>query len=209
MSQKIIIPILSIFYFVGILGFHSSFFEIFSILTPIILLMSFVALYQSSNKSAGLKATILLIYFIGLIVEIIGVYTGFPFGDYLYLEGLGPQILNTPWMIGLNWVVLSWAAAQVIAWYFRKRNKAMIWFMSVVIMIFIDFLIEPVAPELRLWIFPRSGAGLMNFFGWVLTSGLMQFLLVSKVNPVKNDTALSIVVLQIVFFASFQIWPIN
>ena len=82
-------------------------------------------------------------------------------------------------------------------------------FSFLIIPFFIDFLIEPVAPELRLWIFPRSGAGLMNFFGWVLTSGLMQFLLVSKVNPVKNDTALSIVVLQIVFFASFQIWPIN
>jgi putative membrane protein len=208
MKEKIIIAVLAIWHLVGIIGFHSDFFYLFSILTPLNMMLSFWVLYVTSKKSEKLKAILLLTYFIGLAVEVIGINTGIPFGTYVYLEGLGPKIMDTPWVMGLNWVVVSWAAVQSAS-YFSTQSKFYKWAISIVIMLIIDLVMEPVAPDLRMWIFAGSGPGLMNYLGWALTSAVIQILLVREVDNHKNHTALAIILLQIIFFSSFQVWPLN
>jgi|TARA_B110000444_G_scaffold258450_1_gene299438 putative membrane protein len=208
MKEKIIIAVLAIWHLVGIIGFHSDFFYLFSILTPLNMMLSFWVLYVTSKKSEKLKAILLLTYFIGLAVEVIGINTGIPFGTYVYLEGLGPKIMDTPWVMGLNWVVVSWAAVQSAS-YFSTQSKLYKWAISIVIMLIIDLVMEPVAPDLRMWIFAGSGPGLMNYLGWALTSAVIQILLVREVDNHKNHTALAIILLQIIFFSSFQVWPLN
>tara|TARA_B110000459_G_scaffold200652_1_gene249586 strand:- start:3546 stop:4172 length:627 start_codon:yes stop_codon:yes gene_type:complete len=208
MKEKIIIAVLAIWHLVGIIGFHSDFFYLFSILTPLNMMLSFWVLYVTSKKSEKLKAILLLTYFIGLAVEVIGINTGIPFGTYVYLEGLGPKIMDTPWVMGLNWVVVSWAAVQCAS-YFSTQSKLYKWAISIVIMLIIDLVMEPVAPDLRMWIFAGSGPGLMNYLGWALTSAVIQILLVREVDNHKNHTALAIILLQIIFFSSFQVWPLN
>jgi putative membrane protein len=172
------------------------------------MMLSFWVLYVTSKKSEKLKAILLLTYFIGLAVEVIGINTGIPFGTYVYLEGLGPKIMDTPWVMGLNWVVVSWAAVQSAS-YFSTQSKLYKWAISIVIMLIIDLVMEPVAPDLRMWIFAGSGPGLMNYLGWALTSAVIQILLVREVDNHKNHTALAIIFLQIIFFSSFQVWPLN
>ena len=208
MKEKIIIAVLAIWHLVGIIGFHSDFLYLFSILTPLNMMLSFWVLYVTSKKSEKLKAILLLTYFIGLAVEVIGINTGIPFGTYVYLEGLGPKIMDTPWVMGLNWVVVSWAAVQCAS-YFSTQSKLYKWAISIVIMLIIDLVMEPVAPDLRMWIFAGSGPGLMNYLGWALTSAVIQILLVREVDNHKNHTALAIILLQIIFFSSFQVWPLN
>ena len=208
MKEKIIIAVLAIWHLVGFIGFHSDFFYLFSILTPLNMMLSFWVLYVTSKKSEKLKAILLLTYFIGLAVEVIGINTGIPFGTYVYLEGLGPKIMDTPWVMGLNWVVVSWAAVQSAS-YFSTQSKLYKWAISIVIMLIIDLVMEPVAPDLRMWIFAGSGPGLMNYLGWALTSAVIQILLVREVDNHKNHTALAIILLQIIFFSSFQVWPLN
>ena len=208
MKEKIIIAVLAIWHLVGIIGFHSDFFYLFSILTPLNMMLSFWVLYVTSKKSEKLKAILLLTYFIGLAVEVIGINTGIPFGTYVYLEGLGPKIMDTPWVMGLNWVVVSWAAVQSAS-YLSTQSKFYKWAISIVIMLIIDLVMEPVAPDLRMWIFAGSGPGLMNYLGWGLTSAAIQILLVREVDNHKNHTALAIILLQIIFFSSFQVWPLN
>ena len=152
MKQKIIIGVLSIWYLVGIIGFHSDFFYVFSVLTPLNMMLSFWALYVTSKKSDRLKLVLLLIYFVGLSVEVIGINTGIPFGTYVYLDGLGSKIMGTPLVIGLNWVLLSWAAVQSAS-YFSIQNKLFKWAIAILIMLIIDMVMEPVAPDLRMWVF--------------------------------------------------------
>lgn len=208
MKQKIIIAVLSIWHLVGIIGFHSDFFYIFSILTPLNMMLSFGVLFVTSKKSDRLKTILLLIFVIGLSIEVIGINTGIPFGSYVYLEGLGSKIMGTPWVMGLNWVVVSWAAIQSAS-YFSTQSKLFKWAIAIVIMLIIDLVMEPVAPDLRMWIFDGSGPGLMNYIGWALVSALVQVLLVREVDDHRNHTALAIIGLQIIFFSSFQFWPLN
>lgn len=208
MKQKIIIGVLSIWYLVGIIGFHSDFFHVFSILTPLSMMLSFWALYATSKKSDRLKLILLLIYFVGLSVEVIGINTGIPFGTYVYLEGLGSKIMGTPWIIGLNWVLLSWAAVQSAS-YFSIQNKLFKWAIAILIMLIIDLVMEPVAPDLRMWVFEGSGPGFMNYLGWALVSALVHGFMVREVDDHRNHTALAIIGLQIIFFSSFQFWPLN
>ena len=186
-----------------------SFFEPFSILSPITLILSFLALYITSAKTEILNFRLFLTFIIGLTVEIIGVKTGLPFGTYLYLEGLGSNILGVPWVMGLNWLVLSWSAGQICAFYLRDFSKILRCSAAVSLLLSVDLLLEPVAVDLRFWIFSGSGPGILNYMGWALTSALIQWILVDKIPSAKNNTASAIIIFQIIFFASFQFWPLN
>ena len=209
MKNKITISVLGIIYAVGILGFHSKYFGLFSILSPITLILSFLALYITSAKTETLKFRLFLTFIIGLLIEIIGVKTGLPFGTYLYLEGLGSKILGVPWVMGLNWLVLSWSAGQICAFYLQDFSRLLRCSAAVMLLLSVDLLIEPVAVDLRFWIFSVSGPGILNYFGWVLTSAMIQWILVDKIPSAKNNTATAIIIFQIIFFASFQFWPLN
>ncbi len=44
----------------------------------------------------------------GLLVEIVGVHTGVPFGRYAYTGALGPRLWGVPLVIPLAWTWLAW-----------------------------------------------------------------------------------------------------
>jgi putative membrane protein len=50
---------------------------------------------------------------LGFAVEVIGVGTGLPFGDYDYTGHLGPQLFGVPVVIACAWTMLAWPAAVV------------------------------------------------------------------------------------------------
>ncbi|HET8970310.1 MAG TPA: carotenoid biosynthesis protein, partial [Candidatus Nanopelagicales bacterium] len=43
---------------------------------------------------------------IGLAVEVLGVHTGLPFGEYAYTGRLGPAVLGVPVVIALAWAMM-------------------------------------------------------------------------------------------------------
>jgi carotene biosynthesis associated membrane protein len=49
----------------------------------------------------------------GLLVEVVGVRTGFPFGSYEYGDSLGPRLLGVPLVIPLAWAMLAYPALLV------------------------------------------------------------------------------------------------
>jgi putative membrane protein len=46
----------------------------------------------------------------GLLVEIVGVHTGVPFGRYRYSGALGPRLFAVPLVIPLAWTWMAWPA---------------------------------------------------------------------------------------------------
>ena len=53
----------------------------------------------------------------GLAIEVIGVSTGLPFGEYHYLDSLGAQLLGVPVVVALAWTMMAYPAyviSQVI-----------------------------------------------------------------------------------------------
>ena len=169
------------------------------------MLISFWLLFQFSGATTTLRFRLLLVYAIGLGVEFLGVHTGYPFGVYTYLEGLGPLVWDVPWMIGVNWAILALATAQWVKSYLPEFNRWQRVLLAAVLMVLIDLLIEPVAPQLRFWIF-AGGHGWLNSLGWLATSLVMQFLLSEEVEG-ENRMALPILLSQAIFFAGFHLWP--
>ncbi|MGB4560488.1 MAG: carotenoid biosynthesis protein, partial [Schleiferiaceae bacterium] len=158
---------------VGFISWHTSWASWVSLLTPIHLLISFWLLVWFAGGGQTLKFRLLLVYLLGLGVEILGVHTGYPFGTYVYLEGLGPAIWDTPWMIGVNWAMLSLAGGQWVYSYVSELPRWQRHLIAATLLVLLDFLFEPVAPSLRLWLFAGT-AGWMNYLGWFVTAWGMQ-----------------------------------
>ena len=81
-----------IFYFVGVVGMLNAQLQpLFFGLIPFALLLSFFALLIFHQAVFDKKTIfiLLIIYFLGYFVEVIGVNSGIIFGNYIYGGGLG------------------------------------------------------------------------------------------------------------------------
>ncbi|HMP29370.1 MAG TPA: carotenoid biosynthesis protein, partial [Saprospiraceae bacterium] len=104
--------------------------------------------YPQTNKNSILIFFIVS-YFVGFIVEIIGVQSGLLFGTYYYGEVLGWKILDTPIVIGINWFLVTYAVNQLVD--FLKLNKLGHSFVAASAITALDYLIEPDAIKLGMW----------------------------------------------------------
>ena len=197
--------LLMVLHLVGFIGWHSAYAELISVLTPVHLLISFWILVGFAGGGQALKVRLMLLYLLGLGLEIVGVNTGYPFGTYVYLEGLGPSIFNTPWMIGINWAMLSLAAGQWVYGYVAELPRWQRQIIASLLLVWMDFLIEPVAPSLRLWLFAGT-AGWMNYLSWFFIVWGMQAILGDAMER-SNRLAGAVLLCQALFFAGFHLWP--
>jgi putative membrane protein len=115
-----------------------------------------------------------LSFLIGMAAEWVGVHTGLLFGNYHYGSVLGPKILAVPFIIGMNWAMLSIISAALI----EKLNlKAWLEILiAALLMVFLDFLMEPVAMKLHFWSWKNQEIPLYNYVCWLAISILIQAL---------------------------------
>ena len=192
--------IIWLFHICGLLGIIYGNREWFIAFTPINLFVSFALLFinqvelERKNLLAGLA-----IFLIGMISEILGVQYGLIFGDYIYLNNLGFKILGVPIMIGINWIILTYITGSFSNYIFNANKKAAIVF-GAVLMVVLDLLIEPVAPELGFWAFDSIFAPLQNYIGWFIIGLLVQGIFHYSTD--KKDTTFSfhLLLVQIFFF---------
>jgi len=189
-----------VFYAVGIVGLSmENTHSLFVRLTPLALLLSTIGM-AFFHKGYSEKAIVVffVIYLIGFGVEVIGVNTKLIFGDYTYGSGLGPKLLQTPLIIGVNWLLLIYAANSVIERFVRKRIPLML--AGGLLLVAYDLVLEQVAPMIDMWSWKNDAVPLQNYFAWfalaVILSGLLKF---SGVD-VKNRLAPVILVCQTLFF---------
>lgn len=138
-------------------------------LTPVNLLVNAGLLAYCHN---GTKKQLILFFVLssiaGFTVEVIGVTTGFPFGDYTYGSTLGLKLLNVPILIGVNWFILSYCFGMLTA-----RLGLPIVAKSIVGalgMVLIDLLIEPIAVRFDYWTWHQGDIPLSNYAGWLVVS---------------------------------------
>ena len=118
---------------------------------------------------------IILIFWTGILVEFLGVNYGLLFGEYSYGKNLGPKLFEVPILIGMNWVILTVISGS-ISNYISKGSKILSILLGSILMLFIDFFIEPVAPILDFWEFKNSIVPLSNYTGWLITGFVTQLL---------------------------------
>jgi len=199
-SSKISVFIIWLFHLCGMVGISYGNKDFFLAFTPINLFISFVLLFvnQKQLESKELKSAF-LIFFIGMVSEILGVNYGLIFGDYVYLDNLGVKILGVPVLIGVNWIILTFITGSLSSFIFK--NKYVSIFMGAILMIGLDLLIEPVAPLLGFWIFDLQKVPLQNYIGWFVIGIITQALFQFKIAEKELTFSTHLLIINAIFFA--------
>lgn len=205
-KEKIFKLIIIVLYIVGGIGIiFSPFSSAFTKLTPVILVLSFIILLMFHNEKSNRSSLILffLIYFMSFIIEVIGVNTGIIFGEYKYGDTLGFKMFNTPVIIGLNWLLLTYLASSIMENFDLGRFLKI--FTASVLMLLYDVVLENVAPKLNMWEFNNSIVPIKNYISWfiiaIIFNTMIQFSRVST----SNKLSLTIFVSQLIFLTSIMI----
>lgn len=106
-KYKLALGISLLFHVSAIIGLlFTEYIDFFIDNTPLNLIISLVLLFythQQINKSLWLFFSACI--FAGLTYEIIGVNTGFLFGDYEYSTVMGYKIWGVPILLGILWFI--------------------------------------------------------------------------------------------------------
>jgi putative membrane protein len=194
--------ILVILHLVGIIGIQSTFSDYIIALTPINLLISslFVLLFHPKFDWKFLFFFLVAFGF-GMSSEWIGVHTGYLFGNYKYGNALGVKLDGIPYIIGFNWFMLS-----VCMGTFSNFIKTSVIVRSIVgalLMVLMDYMIEPVAVKLGFWTWFGAPIPFSNYVSWFLVAFLIQFLYHSQKNQ-NNPIASWLILSQVFFFLTLQ-----
>jgi putative membrane protein len=166
------LAVVFILHAVGVAGFNSEWKDYFQLLTPLNLLISIIALLLfQEGKNALFWITAVGIYVAGFGVEWLGVKTGQIFGVYEYGATLGLKLDGIPLMIGVNWLMLALVSAGVTS------RMPLPWFMKAIVaaalMVFLDFLIEPVAMAFDMWNWDGMVIPIQNYIAWYVIALMM------------------------------------
>ena len=197
------IAIVSMFFF-NIIGalllFSPESTEYVLFLTPFnILLMGIMVFWANNDRSFNFIKTATVVFFLGLVFEILGVNSKLIFGEYFYGKTLGYKIFNTPVIMGLNWVTLSIASYGIASYIFKPT--ALIAVFASLIMVMTDYIIEPIAPLLDLWYWEEGSAPAQNYVAWFIISLVIQVLFVRAQIKINIKLSLALLFSQILFFA--------
>ena len=199
-TSKISVFIIWLFHLCGMVGISYGNKDFFLAFTPINLFISFVLLFvnQKQLESKELKS-VFLIFFIGMISEMLGVNYGLIFGDYVYLDNLGVKILGVPVLIGVNWIILTFITGSLSSFIFKNKYVSIL--MGAILMIGLDLLIEPVAPLLGFWIFDLQKVPLQNYLGWFVIGMITQALFQFKIAEKELTFSTHLLIINAIFFA--------
>lgn len=199
------------FYAVGVVSFGFNIFRDEIVKgSSLLLFMSLLGLIftYSDYKNTKRLLFILFAFVIGMTAEILGVQYNLIFGYYKYSDILGPKILGVPLIIGSNWVLLTLCSMSIIEkykihWLIKSAIVALM-------LVFVDFLIEPVAVHLNFWQWEQGAtvfaAPWSNFMGWFFVSLFINMIGYLFFNfERKNSMSQPIFVTLILFFSLLNI----
>ena len=169
------------------------------------ILMGTAAVSIYAYRTLGLRSTLVFMLpamFLSLGSELLGTSTGFPFGDYSYLSGLGYKITGlVPFTIPLSWFYMGFSSyliarvgldiAQKPSWLRHAGAIAL----GALIFTSWDFALEPAMSQTAVpfWYWQQPGAFFgtpyQNYAGWFGTGAL--FMTVAAVlwrnTPIKLE----------------------
>jgi putative membrane protein len=186
---------------VGIAGFlFPSTRHIFNRLTPLALLLSagFLIWFHQPKFTKKMLVVFGIIFIFSFLVEAIGVKTGLIFGEYIYGNGLGLKLFETPLMIGLNWLMLIYCT-QIIAERISEDQTIRLFFAPFLMVIY-DLVLEQAAPLLGMWSWAGGKIPVQNYVAWYLLAFLFHLLLQKTKTEFSNKLAIPVFVIQFLFF---------
>jgi uncharacterized membrane protein len=127
----------------------------------------------------------------GLTIEVIGVSTGLPFGEYRYLDSLGAQLLGVPLVVALAWTMMAYPAyviSEVVGGGVLRRSLVGGWALASW-----DLFLDPQMVQAGHWEWATTGPALAgipitNYAAWFAVATLMMLLLRALAPPVSGVT---------------------
>jgi putative membrane protein len=192
-----------LFYTVGGLGMILNE-ELFIPLSALNLLLMMLLLFFDE-----VSITKLLLFIVvgvaGWLMEWVGVHTGMPFGIYEYGDGLGWKWKDIPLIIAANWIMITWLGVATARWVMPSASRWGIAWLSAILMVIMDVLMEPVAPHLDYWMFQLNRVPMQNYLAWGWL-GLMFSWLFTFISPSKNYFPVMLAFIQWVFFIALNLY---
>ncbi len=193
-------------YIIGLVGLiYDPTRELFKSLVPVNLLFSFagILIYHSKwSKTFILAAG--LIALTGFIAEVAGVQSGLIFGEYKYGPTLGLKFMNVPLIIGINWLILVYGVAAL--WVNTKINVLLKSFFGALLMVFYDFVMEPVAIYLDFWHWKSVQVPVQNYLAWFFLSFIFVLFFFRMNVTTKNPLAIALFFIQLCFFIVLNVF---
>jgi uncharacterized membrane protein len=200
LNASIVGGIIILFHLVGVVGYSTpQLRQYFFLLTPFNLLLSGVLLYiYHADKSLKFTITVALVGLVGFMVEVLGIHTGFPFGSYDYLTTLGFKLWGVPIVLAINWVLLIYCTADLALRVVEKGTWPLV--LGALLMVGLDFLIEPVAIKYDYWIWLDGSIPVQNYVAWFVISFILHWFFKTRVGKVNNPIAPFIIAAQAIYF---------
>jgi putative membrane protein len=171
------------------------------------MLLGFAAVTMYALRTVDTLPTLgFLIPALGVSVsaELLGTSTGFPFGFYRYLSGLGYKIAGlVPFTIPLSWFYLGFCAYLLVRAGLRNSQLAQIWqeltaiAVGATLLMSWDFVLDPAMSQTTMpfWVWDVPGAffGMpyQNFAGWFGTGAIFMTIatVIWRFNKVELPTS--------------------
>ncbi|MGV3631378.1 MAG: carotenoid biosynthesis protein [Bacteroidota bacterium] len=203
-ADVVLIGILAIFFAVGLYTFHSPYWRPLVLPYSIVsLLLSTLLLAISFHKQLIHFMLFMGICFVaGMSYESIGVHTGWLFGNYTYGENLGPKIWDVPLIIGINWGLLCISSGILASVFTSSHFWRAIW--ASLLMVGLDFLIEPVAMKSGYWMWENGHIPVYNYICWFVLSFPVNFLFTQFAIHEQNRVAIGLYFIFAAFFAGLN-----
>ncbi len=201
---NISIFIIWLFNISGIIGIFVGYKDWFLSLTWLHLLIYLFLILWNNDFKKTVLLSLLIPFAIGMIAEYLGVHYGLIFGEYAYGENLGPKVYGVPYIIGVNWAILTYCTAALS----RRicRNIILSSVVGATFMVLLDMIIEVSAPKFDYWRFKNDVVPIQNYLGWFFTAFIAHILLQKIVKVFRVKISLHIFIAILVFFTVFLIF---
>ncbi len=140
----------------------------------------------------------LLVALIGYLLEVIGVKTGYIFGYYQYGPALGYAFWDTPLMMMVNWLTIIYITRQIAEMI--AKDAFLVSIIAAVLMVAMDFFIEPFAIRHGLWQWNSGHVPMHNYVGWLVAGIIIQYLFIRAIKYPPNKLSLPVYLIQLGFF---------
>lgn len=175
-------------------------FSTFLSLTPLNLLVTGgLLLYFQKEWNRAAIGWVVASMLIGFGIEVLGVHTGAVFGSYAYGPVLGWKLWEVPLLIGVNWMVLTYASGTILhqlsVGVYAKAS------IMATVLTCTDLLIEPVAIYWDFWRWEGGIVPVQNYIAWWLVAWVLSWGWLRTFKQIDNSAAIHIFFAQILFFA--------
>lgn len=189
----------------------------FALLTPLNMLVTMGLIFWTQpGANRHFLFFLITCFIIGILSEVVGVHTGWLFGEYAYGSSLGWKVMDVPWLIGVNWFIIIYCCGISMhlahskmssrllpdeRGLFKRWRRISLVVDGALLAVFFDWVLEPVAVKLGFWSWLPSGEiPFLNYISWFGVSCLL-LMVFAKFRFEKNNIfALHLLMIELLFF---------